>query len=84
MSRVKKEPELMKSDLMELYSRSLLALTDLMAIANDKGFDISIFINDNGTIDFKTWEMTSEKMYSKNYSVSGDSITYAESEYNRE
>lgn len=83
MSRIKNEPELMKSDLMELYSRSLLALTDLMAIAADKGFDIEIRIDDKGSIDFRTWESTPEQMHYKSYKMTTGSVEYSEKEYKR-
>lgn len=81
MSSIKERPELHRSDVMELYDRSLLCLTDLAAIASDKNFSITIDITSSGKISLKTYEHTKEKLYMKEQEVSAEHITYKETEY---
>lgn len=81
MSSIKEKPELYRSDIMELYDRSLKCLADLSAIAADRNFSITIDISTSGKITFKTYEFTKDKLYMKEQEISADCITYRESEY---
>lgn len=79
----KEKPVLNRSDIIELYDRSAVCLTDLLAIACDKNFEIEISIDPSGKISFKTCEFTEDRTYVKEQIVSSDYIGYHDYEMKR-
>lgn len=83
MSKILKEkPILRRSDIIEMFDRSKLTLTDLLGIAYDKQCQITIHINPDGIM-FKTYEYTQDKCYEKTQTQTNNRISYTEAEIRR-
>ena len=53
---LKTKSEIQKSDVIELFDRSRMAMFDLSQIASDKDFELSISIKSSGSIWFEVIE----------------------------
>lgn len=83
MRHLKEKPDLNKSDVIELFDRSKMALVDLMQIAVDKNFRIEIDITEQGDIDFIVTENCVEKDYTMHLSKGVKRTSFTESESDR-